>query len=55
LFADDLELYCRDPELRAKHGAAARAETGAYQWDAINQSVADTYVRLIRQKQRRGV
>lgn len=54
LFADDLELYCRDPELRAKHGAAARAETGAYQWDAINQAVADTYLRLIRQKQRRG-
>lgn len=53
LFADDLELYCRDPELRAKHGASARAETGAYQWDAINQSVADTYLRLIRQKQRR--
>ena len=53
LFADDLELYCRDPQLRAKHGAAALAESGAYQWDAINQSVADTYVRLIRQKQRR--
>jgi len=55
LFADDLELYCRDPELRARHGAAALAESGAYQWDAINQSVADTYLRLIRQKQRRGV
>ena len=55
LFADDLELYCRDTELRARHGAAALAESGFYQWDAINQSVADTYVRLIRQKQRRGV
>ena len=54
LFADDLELYCRDAGLRAAHGAAARAESGAYQWDAINQSVADTYLRLIRQKQRRG-
>ncbi|WP_374526317.1 glycosyltransferase family 4 protein [Sphingopyxis sp.] len=54
LFADDLEHYCRDAELRAAHGAAARAESGAYQWDAINQSVADTYLRLIRQKQRRG-
>ncbi|WP_287941005.1 glycosyltransferase family 1 protein [Sphingopyxis sp.] len=54
LFADDLERYCRDPELRAAHGAAARVESGAYQWDAINQSVADTYLRLIRQKQRRG-
>ena len=53
LFADDLDRYCRDPDLRAAHGAAARAESGAYQWDAINQSVADTYLRLIRQKTRR--
>ena len=54
LFADDLERYCRDAALRTAHGAAAREESGAYQWDAINQSVADTYLRLIRQKQRRG-
>ncbi|MBD3734017.1 MAG: glycosyltransferase family 1 protein [Sphingopyxis sp.] len=53
LFADDLELYCRDPQLRVAHGQAALVESGAYQWDAINQSVADTYLRLIRQKQRR--
>lgn len=53
-FADDLELYCRDPALRAAHGAAALAESATYQWDAINQSVADTYLRLIRQKQRKG-
>lgn len=51
-FADDLELYCRDETLRRQHGAAALAESGAYQWDAINQAVADTYLRLIRQKQR---
>ena len=55
LFADDLALYCRDPDLRAKHGAAALAESSAYQWDTINQSVAETYLRLIRQKKRRGV
>lgn len=52
-FADDLERYCRDPALRAAHGAAALQESATYQWDAINQTVADTYVRLIRQKQRR--
>lgn len=51
-FADDLELYCRDWALRAMHGAAALNESGSYQWDAINKSVADTYLRLIRQKQR---
>jgi Glycosyltransferase len=54
LFADDLEHYCRDPALRAAHGAAALAESRSYQWDTINQAVADTYLRLIRQKQRRG-
>jgi len=53
LFADDLEHYCRDPQLRAAHGAAALAESASYRWDAINQAVADTYLRLIRQKQRR--
>jgi len=51
-FADDLERYCRDPALRAQHGGAGLAESAAYQWDAINQAVADTYLRLIRQKQR---
>ncbi|WP_062770018.1 glycosyltransferase family 4 protein [Sphingopyxis terrae] len=51
-FADDLERYCTDAGLRAAHGAAALAESMAYEWDAINQSVADTYLRLIRQKQR---
>lgn len=51
-FADDLERYCRDPVLRALHGAAGLAKSAAYQWDAINQAVADTYLRLIRQKQR---
>lgn len=51
-FADHLQQYCVDPALRHRHGVAAVAESGAYQWDAINQAVADTYLRLIRQKQR---
>jgi phosphatidylinositol alpha 1,6-mannosyltransferase len=50
LFADELERYCTDGALRAAHGAAALDESKSYQWDAINQSVADTYMRLIRQK-----
>lgn len=53
-FADHLQRYCQDDMLRGSHGAAALAESHNYEWDAINQSVADTYVRLIRQKQRRG-
>ncbi|WP_077147575.1 glycosyltransferase family 1 protein [Sphingopyxis sp. KK2] len=52
-FADHLQHYCQNLDLRARHGAAALVESQQYQWDAINQTVADTYVRLIRQKQRR--
>lgn len=51
IFADHLQLYCTDVALREQHGAAALAESRQYEWDAINQVVADTYVRLIRQKQ----
>jgi phosphatidylinositol alpha 1,6-mannosyltransferase len=54
LFADDLELYCTKEALRAEHGAAALEESKTYQWDAINQAVADTYLRLIRQKNLKG-
>lgn len=50
LFADDLERYCTDSALRTQHGVAALEESKNYQWDAINQEVADTYIRLIRQK-----
>ena len=51
-FADLLQQYCEDPAKRAEHGAAALKESLKYEWDAINQTVADTYLRLIRQKQR---
>ncbi|GGC26740.1 hypothetical protein GCM10011371_12880 [Novosphingobium marinum] len=50
-FADALEAYVRDDTLRLTHGHAGEARAQAYSWDRINQSVADTYLRLIRQKQ----
>ncbi|QJB68508.1 glycosyltransferase family 4 protein [Parasphingorhabdus halotolerans] len=50
-FADRLQNYCNDPGLRKKHGNAALAESNKYDWDTINQVVADTYIRLIRQRQ----
>ncbi|MDZ7588499.1 MAG: glycosyltransferase family 1 protein [Parasphingorhabdus sp.] len=53
-FADALQRYCGDPALRQKHGEAALAEAGEYDWDAINQVVADTYLRLIRQRSSSG-
>ncbi len=49
-FADALETYCRDPELREAHGKAGETESQHYDWDRVNQAVIDTYLRLIRQR-----
>jgi glycosyltransferase involved in cell wall biosynthesis len=46
-FADALGRYLADPALRAAHGRAGEERSRAYSWDAINQAVADTYLRLI--------
>jgi phosphatidylinositol alpha 1,6-mannosyltransferase len=53
-FAEALRCYVTDPGLRARHGAAGEARAADFAWDAINQVVADTYVRLVRQKARRA-
>jgi glycosyltransferase involved in cell wall biosynthesis len=50
-FAEALRAYLVDPGLRARHGAAGEARSLDFSWDRINQAVADTYLRLIRQKQ----
>lgn len=49
-FAEALKTYVEQPERRAAHGAAGEARSLEFSWDAINQTVADTYLRLIRQK-----
>lgn len=49
-FAAALRGYIDQPELRAKHGAAGELRSRDFSWDQINQVVADTYLRLIRQK-----
>jgi phosphatidylinositol alpha 1,6-mannosyltransferase len=49
-FTDALRGYCDDPALRREHGSAGEARSLDYSWDAINQTVADTYIRLIRQR-----
>jgi glycosyltransferase involved in cell wall biosynthesis len=54
-FADVLQLYCTDPVLRAQHGAAGEQRSLDFSWDAINQTVADTYIRLIRQRAARAI
>ncbi len=53
-FAEALRGYIEDPELRARHGAAGELRSRDFSWDRINQAVADTYLRLIRHKQRTG-
>jgi len=49
-FAEAVRAYIEDPSLRAAHGSAGEKRSREFSWDRINQSVADTYLRLIRQK-----
>jgi phosphatidylinositol alpha 1,6-mannosyltransferase len=49
-FAEAVRGYIEQPGLRAAHGAAGEARSQEFSWDRINQAVADTYLRLIRQK-----
>lgn len=46
-FADAIAPYLSDDALRKAHGAAGEKRSLEYSWDAINQAVADTYLRLI--------
>jgi glycosyltransferase involved in cell wall biosynthesis len=48
-FAEALRAYIEQPALRNAHGAAGEQRSIEFSWDRINQVVADTYVRLIRQ------
>ena len=49
-FAEAVRGYVENPDLRARHGAAGEVRSMEFGWDQINQAVADTYLRLIRQK-----
>ncbi|MEL6878412.1 MAG: glycosyltransferase family 1 protein, partial [Pseudomonadota bacterium] len=50
-FAEALAPYCTAHDLRRRHGAAGEAKSRDYSWEAINQVVADTYVRLVEDRQ----
>jgi phosphatidylinositol alpha 1,6-mannosyltransferase len=54
-FADALQHYCENPDIRKAHGAEGELRSKTYSWDAINQVVADTYIRLIRQRAARSI
>lgn len=47
--ADALALYCNDVEARAAAGAAGLEASARYGWDAVNQSLVNAYMRVIRQ------
>jgi phosphatidylinositol alpha 1,6-mannosyltransferase len=50
-FADALQAYCADAALRGRHGQAGIRRSEKYSWDRINRGLAQTYIRLIRQRQ----
>jgi glycosyltransferase involved in cell wall biosynthesis len=49
-FAEALRAYVQEADLRRAHGRAGELRSRDFSWDQINQIVADTYIRLIRQK-----
>ena len=53
-FAEALRAYTEDAALRRAHGLAGEMRSRDFSWDQINQVVADTYLRLIRQKAATG-
>jgi phosphatidylinositol alpha 1,6-mannosyltransferase len=51
-FADALEAYARDPELRRRHGAAGLEFAKTMDWDRINSAVLKVYQRAITKRER---
>ena len=49
-YADAIARYIADPALRTQHGAAGELRSREFSWDAINQAVADVYLRLANAK-----
>ena len=48
-FAGAVESYIGDPRLRAAHGEAGERRSRDYSWDAVNGTIAETYLRLVTQ------
>ena len=51
-FADALEAYANDPDLRRRHGEAGLAYARTMDWDRINSAVVRTYLRVIDKRAR---
>ena len=50
-YADALQRFCEDDAFRTSAGAAGHAEAETYQWERINQTVLDTYLRVIARRE----
>ena len=48
-FADALQHYCEDADLRRRVGEAGLKSSARYGWDQVNQELVDSYVRVVRQ------
>ena len=51
-FADALEAYAKDAELRRSHGEAGLAYAQTMDWDRINAAVVRVYLRVIEKRAR---
>ncbi len=51
-FADALQAYARDPELRRRQGEAGLAFAQTMDWDTINSTVVRSYARAIAKRER---
>ncbi|MDF0541545.1 glycosyltransferase family 1 protein [Sphingobium sp. H39-3-25] len=51
-FADALQHYCFDHDARRRAGDAGMDMARRFGWDEVNQALVDTYLRVIRQRQR---
>lgn len=51
-YADALEAYAHDPDLRGRHGLAGLEFAKTMDWDRINSAVIDTYLRAIDKRER---
>lgn len=50
-FADALQAFCDNAELRRTIGEAGMKSSARYGWDQVNQELVDAYLRIIRQHQ----
>src|SRR3546814_5144721 len=49
-FANALQHYCEDAERRRAAGGAGHRRACEHGWDQVNQSLADTYLRVVHQR-----